>query len=81
MQVLRASTDADMCAFDIVCVKETHSFISFTLEYNLLAMLHSLLHMNLQDLLLLGYFVPSAAWASILVIYHLAWTDEELQNY
>ncbi|BAS80104.1 Os02g0656550, partial [Oryza sativa Japonica Group] len=25
----------------------THSFISFTLEYNLLAMLHSLLNMNL----------------------------------
>jgi hypothetical protein len=39
--------------------------ISFTLEHNLLAMLHSFLNMNLKNLPLLNNFAGSAAWAPI----------------
>jgi hypothetical protein len=52
-------------------VTDTHSFVSLTLEYNLLAMLHSFLHMNLQDLLLLDYLASFTAWAFILLTYDL----------
>jgi hypothetical protein len=57
-------------------VTDTHSFISFTLEYNLLAMLHSFLNVNLQNLLFLCYFASFTAWTFILVTYHLTYTKK-----
>lgn len=51
----------------------THSFISFTLEYNLLAMLHSFVNMNLQNLLLLNNFVGSAAPAPVPFMNDFTW--------
>ena len=52
---------AEMCVYDSNKYSVTHSFVSLTLEYNFLVMLHSFLHMNLQDLLLLDYLASFTA--------------------